>query len=424
VAQFGLEDSAPVFAVGWPESWCTLPSSDLPFLEPQFVASACAELEFPEEVRSALGKLTRRVAADPALRAIAWHGVRSLYGAHAVPTQMQNWPSLVSALGPEGDLFYMLVALANLPELGRIYRQRGIPRKVAHDTRADVLRWLEADRAEHGAWGLAPRSLPYVAYTLTGARYHLVRLQFQPGPFRSRVRVYRHRSGAVLALAEAGVRFRADGQLFGAGGLPAAESDWMAQFEQTDHLVRGMPILPLGRAVQQPVELKLEEWQLVLSRGDPVLQIHIPAGRPMDFDLCGESFREALRFFPTYSPDTPFLAFACSSWLLDNQFEQLLPSTSNIVRFMQEQYLLPGGSDNRVTLERVFGKVPTELRQAPRDTTLRRAIIDHLLIGGHLHAGASFLLTDDVQWGEQVYRTPSGSRDGSSRGPRQTATLA
>jgi len=102
-----------VFAVGWPESWCTLPSSDLPFLEPQFVASACAELEFPEEVRSALGKLTRRVAADPALRAIAWHGVRSLYGAHAVPTQMQNWPSLVSCpLTKEESLLFSNSTLA------------------------------------------------------------------------------------------------------------------------------------------------------------------------------------------------------------------------------------------------------------------------------------------------------------------------
>ena len=405
VARIGLAEAAATLADGWQESARTYPAHGLPFLERGFVADASATLAFPEEVREGLVGAARRISADSALSALAWHGVRRLYGPNAAPMAMQQWPSLVEALGAEGNLFYLLLAMANLPALREIYRRRRIPQQVAKATLADVRRWLEADRTQHGTWGLWPFSLPYVAYTLTGARYHLVRLQFQPGPFRSRVRVYRRRAdGAVLALSEAGVRFRADGQLVGAGGLPPAESDWTADWEETERNVRGTPILPTGRALPETVALALDDWQLVLARGDPVLQIHIPAGEPMDFDRCGASFREAMRFFPRHCPDTPFRAFACSSWLLDNQFEHLLRPSANIVRFIRELYLLPGGSDNRVTLERVFGTVPADLRQAPRDTALRRAIVDHLLAGGHLRAGAAFLLPEDLCWGTGVYR--------------------
>ena len=68
------------------------------------------------------------------------------------------------------------------------------------------------------------------------------------------------------------------------------------------------------------------------------------------------------------------------------------------------QHPLAEAADGRNTLVRVFGSVPDDLTAAPRDTTLRRAILDHLLAGGYLSAGRCFLLSEDLRWGEQVYR--------------------
>ena len=240
---------------------------------------------------------------------------------------------------------------------------------------------------------------------LRGQLFQLVRLQFQPGALWSGAHVFRHgESGAVVALSDDGGRYRADGQVDGAGGVFDPEGGWTAGLEFREAEVAGTPIWPTGEAVRQEVSLPRSAWRQVLAPGDPVLHLHIPAGSPMDFDACGDSLRAALEFFPRSFPDLAFRAFACSSWLLDAQLDGLLPATSNIARFQREVYLLPGRGDGRSTLERVFGGVPADLRQAPRDTALRRAILDHLLAGRHLRNGRCFLLPEDLDWGAQVYR--------------------
>jgi hypothetical protein len=161
---------------------------------------------------------------------------------------------------------------------------------------------------------------------------------------------------------------------------------------------------PVGHAVRRQVRLRRDEWRQVLAPGDPVLHVHIPAGSAMDFDRCGRSYAAALEFFPRHFPDRPFVGFACSSWLLDPQLQRLLPAASNIARLQREVYLLPGSSSGANTLGRVFGAVPDDLARAPRDTTLQRAILDHLQAGGHLSSGKCFLLREDLRWASQVYR--------------------
>ena len=57
----------------------------------------------------------------------------------------------------------------------------------------------------------------------------------------------------------------------------------------------------------------------------------------MDFEACGESMRTALAFFPRHFPERlPAVAFVCSTWFFDAQYQQILPATSNIVRFQRE----------------------------------------------------------------------------------------
>jgi hypothetical protein len=125
----------------------------------------------------------------------------------------------------------------------------------------------------------------------------------------------------------------------------------------------------------------------------------------MAFDACGEAFRRAMEFFPQHFPDRPFTAFQCGSWLLDCQLGPLLPAESNIRRLQEEVYLhpLPGAGDDAL-LDRVFGRRYDDIRQAPRDTGLRRGVVDHILAGGHFHAGGCLLWPQDVDWGRKVYR--------------------
>ena len=91
--------------------------------------------------------------------------------------------------------------------------------------------------------------------------------------------------------------------------------------------------------------------------------------------------------------------------LRESQLQELLPPTSNLVRFQKEVYLLPYLTDDLSLFHAIFGGVPEDSTKAPRETTLQRALLDRLDAGEHLHAsaGACFLLPEDFDWGGQVY---------------------
>lgn len=403
-----LEESAGVLETEWAASQSSLPADGPRFLDPDYVAGACRDVGLPPEPTAAAIAAAGRIAAHPPLCALAWHFHHCLF---ASPTsQRQNlgrWPSLTSALQADAGLFYVVVLLSGLAALQAVHRARGIPAPIVRDTLADVALWVDEYWKQYGCWGLSGSNLNWLMNHVRGELYRLGRLQFIPGPFWGKLRAFRHQAaGTVVALSEDGVQYRADGQVDGAGGVVDAAGAWTARLVQTASEVIGNPIAPAGYAVKREVRLPSAEWKPVLAPGDPTLHIHVPTGSPMDFDLCGESLHAALEFFPRHFPEKPFVAFCCGSWFLDAQFEALLPPTSNIVRFLREVYLFPIRSNGQSALERVFGfgRVPSDLRQAPRDTTLRRALIDHLLSGGHLRGGGCFLFPEDLAWGRQVYR--------------------
>lgn len=408
IARFGVTaESVSVLEEQWAESQALLPEGRLPFLQPEHVGMACDLAGFEPDLRAATLRTASIVETEPALRALAWHCSFCLYQSSEYPSDhIRRWPSLVSALPSDGGLLYVLVLFAQLPGLRRFYQGHGIPETVLRDTLFDVQRWLPEYRDSTGQWGLFPRRLTWLRNHLRGEMFHLVRLQFQPGRFARGATVFRQRrNGSVLALSDAGVAYRSDGQIDGAGGARDPQP-WTATLEEDDRGVAGYPISPCGYALPERVYLPKDEWDQVLAPGDSVLHLHIPTGGPMDFGQCGDSLRAATQFFPKHLPEFPFRAFACSSWLLDNQLQDLLSPESNIVRFQREMYLLPSGGSGESTLERVFGRVPTDMsdpQQAPRDTSLRRVLIDHVLGGGHIRSGRSFLLPEDLDWGGQVY---------------------
>jgi len=67
--------------------------------------------------------------------------------------------------------------------------------------------------------------------------------------------------------------------------------------------------------------------------GDPVMDVHIPAGRPFSLQDCLESFRRAEEFFATYFPEYQYCYYTCFSWLLDDGLQQFLKEDSNIRQF-------------------------------------------------------------------------------------------
>jgi GNAT-like C-terminal domain/N-acyltransferase N-terminal domain len=126
--------------------------------------------------------------------------------------------------------------------------------------------------------------------------------------------------------------------------------------------------------------------------GDPVINLHMPRGRPLDPDACDESIQRISRFVQDRSPEQP-VAFMCHTWLLDDQLAAYLPETSNIIKFQRRFRLLPNPTEraDHPMLQGIFKRDPGErtelpaelLNQLPQDTTLQRAFVTHLRSGNH-----------------------------------------
>jgi hypothetical protein len=129
---------------------------------------------------------------------------------------------------------------------------------------------------------------------------------------------------------------------------------------------------------------------LPLGPGSPSLELHIPDFQgPLSPPACDRSLRLAREFFPRHFPEERYTVAACHSWLLDSQLRRYLPPDSNIVRF-QDRFRTAYTSDkvyDHDTVAFVFGDPDLPLDSMPRDSTLQRAVADHLRSGGHWYAG-------------------------------------
>ena len=84
---------------------------------------------------------------------------------------------------------------------------------------------------------------------------------------------------------------------------------------------------------------------------------------------------------------------------------RLFPADSNIVRLQHEGYLFPDGVGQDDFLAFTFGASTIDLTTAPRDTRLRRAVIEHLQRGGEMRGGGFLFLRRDLpRFGSQLYR--------------------
>lgn len=125
-----------------------------------------------------------------------------------------------------------------------------------------------------------------------------------------------------------------------------------------------------------------------------VLDTHIPASGSLTPAVVDESFAAAGPFFARHFPDCPATAFACTSWLLDPTIAELLPATSNLVQFQQRWTLAGSGyrSDESVLYfafnVRSDPEDPVDPRTLTASTSLQRAVVDHLVNGGHWSAWA------------------------------------
>lgn len=157
-----------------------------------------------------------------------------------------------------------------------------------------------------------------------------------------------------------------------------------AEWEWVSNSIR-MKVFRLGRLQFEPRVLTkaITFGSQDYPAGTPVLEVHIPAGEPLEDTAVAESLQHAPDFFRTFFHQE-FCLFHCHSWLLSPQLHHLLPPGSRILQF-QNRFAVYAEDRQRQAEERVFGYLSETPSCYPENTTLQRtlkkALTDGLSVG-------------------------------------------
>lgn len=399
-ADVGITNPPECWVEALDESLRLYPGIEWNGLEQSLTRELTDLTELPVEFVSLLGQTLEVVREDPNLSRLVWLWHYLLFVRKEGGSG--SWPLPNSLPDHLKVMFPAVVVLSGIPQFLNIHKSLDIPESITRNCLLDVRIWADDYRNAHGQWGFSQTG--WLQQTLIGRLFRLHRLQFIHVEYPGIFSVYRDRNEKqVIALAGDGMCFRVDGKVDGTNGI-IDENSWTATFEATNETATGYPISSDGRAVNELITLKLDEWEQLLGNGTGVLDVHIPAGAKMDYDECVESYRLANEFFPRHFPEQMFTGYICTSWLLDPNLQNILPPEANIVRFQKEFYLMPVLSSDNQTFERVFGSKPKDLDTAPRDTSLRRAVLDYVLAGNYMHQAFGFIPRDEVGREHKYYK--------------------
>lgn len=143
-----------------------------------------------------------------------------------------------------------------------------------------------------------------------------------------------------------------------------------------------LEVIRIGRLQFEPSRLlravSLEDY--VFPVGTPVLEVHIPAGEPLDIAGVQTSFALAPQFFRTYS-GTTYSLFHCHSWLLSPCLTELLPEQSRIMRFQNMFAIYRSDNEERQAEDRIFGFLSDVPHAYPESTSHQNACKQYMLSG-------------------------------------------
>ena len=397
----GLDsDAADLLTVGWNQRSTTGRDDAPEFLSP---STADQNLEYcgiaREDCETVLAALPR-ISSRPAVVALSVHLRERLF---ATDLDVSGWPDATDERPLLGYL-YLLIAASMVPQVKQRHSALGIDEQLTRDTCGEVAGFCANHRVAHsGRPGILPGQLYWLRHYPAGRLLRVGRFEYMNDEYHHAGPVYRHRAHSwTVALADPGSHYSDDGRVQCDASEPGA---WLPVLDEGPVAIIGNPVDPRGIALRETVELDRNEWDRIIGPGDPVLDMHIPAGGGMTLERSLDSFTRAFDVMERSFGSGPARAIVCRSWIFNTQIEERMPE-SNLARLMRELYLLPCRSGGRDGLFFVFCREYARLVDYPRETRLQRSLLDVLASGDRLRSAGMVLLRSDVEGlGAGRYRT-------------------
>ncbi len=373
-------------------------------LKPERLSYWCERVGIPNEMLTVLEALRGTILSDSNLSTV----MEEYHERLAIRNEwVQDWTvpepilEVTALMGEDSWGMDFLAYLTVLPVAEVWYQEKGISLDIFDATMSDIGVWVCNYHENHGSWGFS--QFGWIHLHLSCRLFRLGRLQFRILKYPSEVLFLKHRRlDRYIGLALPGNRLRQDGHADGADGRTDPDY-WFPEYRETTAGWSGNPISPYGCVLREIVYLPAKEWDIVLQKGDRVIDMHIPQGGKLDMSECRESISKAETFFAHYFPEMPFHAFFCDTWLFAPQLQVMLEGKGNIVKFQREFHLTPGRGDRTAAWERIFGMNCRTLEEAPRESTIQKAFYEWLKQGSEFFGLPGVHFHPAVKWGSQPY---------------------
>lgn len=138
-----------------------------------------------------------------------------------------------------------------------------------------------------------------------------------------------------------------------------------------------------GHLSPTPERLDLRVFRPLLSEGEYVAYIHIPADGKLTPEAVDASLKEAREAMPRLFPTFPVRFFTCSTWLLDTHLAEVLPEGSNILSFGNRFARALGPDNKNVSLHSHIFRVPLDvpLEKLVPTNAFQKKMLDRALAG-------------------------------------------
>jgi hypothetical protein len=170
-------------------------------------------------------------------------------------------------------------------------------------------------------------------------------------------------------------------KLFGIWGSFVAV--WFSRF-----FARSLYAIGRFECCLMPCPLDFEKEGKRISKGAPVIDVHIPSRGRLEKEEMERSYLEAAEFFSAQIKGDP--AFHCESWLLADFHREMLPKNAGI-RLFADRYQLVERTPDEGDFWRIF-YLPddTDPSSLPENTALQKGYKNRLLKGLDLYGGRGY----------------------------------